>query len=236
MFFRRLVLVFSIVVCGSLALAAVASAAGGLGPGKYTFHSSSATAFFGMGKKGGPPSPSFSVTVNQGLNSFKPTSPKGPRIVNDSTMVFVTEFDASGSGGYGCFVVPRTDFSFSGDLSSASLHTTLTSDEVCPGYGSPVGGGKDVAYAGGNAGLALPLTVDVTWNATGAVTTFKNSFSLQCLDFVQKGDSTNRSSSAGATGSISALSGHFTSELADVNTTDGRLDIRGIPQAACSGY
>ena len=235
MFIRRLALVFSIVFCGSLALAAAAVAAGGMGPGKYTFNSSSANAFFGMGKKGGPPAASWSVSVNQGLNSFKPMDPPGPRIVNHSTMVFVSEFDALGNGGFGCFVVPDGNFTVSRDLQSAALHTTLTASEACPGFATPVGGSKGVVFAGGNGGLALPITVDVTWSATGAVTTFQQSFSISCLDFNIDGNSTNQSTAAGAKGTISALSGQFNSEFADVDTTVGKLDIRGTPQAACSG-
>lgn len=235
MVIRRLALVFAIVFCVSLALAAAAVASGGMGPGKYAFNSSSAKAFFGMGKKGGPPSASWSVNVNQGLNSFKPTQPNGPRIVNHSTMVFVTEFDALGNGGFGCFVVPDEDFTVSRDVQSAALDTTLTADEACPGFGTPIGGDKDVVFAGGSRGLVLPVTVDVTWSATGAVTTFQNSFSLACLDFSVDGNSTNQSTTAGATGAISALSGQFNSEFAAVQTAAGKLDIRGTPQAACQG-
>jgi hypothetical protein len=235
MVIRRIALVFAIVFCGSLALAAAAVASGGMGPGKYAFNSSSAKAFFGMGKKGGPPSASWSVNVNQGLNSFKPTQPNGPRIVNHSTMVFVTEFDASGNGGFGCFVVPDENFTVSRDVQSAALDTTLTADEACPGFGTPIGGDKDVVFAGGSRGLVLPITVDVTWSATGAVTTFQNSFSLACLDFSVDGNSTNQSTTAGAAGAISALSGQFNSEFAAVQTSAGKLDIRGTPQAACQG-
>ena len=236
MFIRRLALVFAIVFCGSLALAAAAVAAGGMGPGKYTFNSSSATAFFGMGKKGGPPAASWSIDVNQGLNSFKPTQPNGPRIVSNSTMVFVTEFDALGNGGFGCFVVPDGNFTVSRDLQSAALHTTLTASEACPGFATPIGGGKDVVFAGGNGGLLLPITVDVTWSATGAVRTFQNSFSLACLDFSVDGNSTNELTNAGAKGAISALGGQFNSEFADVQTTVGKLDIRGVPQAVCPNF
>jgi hypothetical protein len=235
MFIRRLALVISIVFCGSLALAAAAVAAGGMGPGKYTFDSSSANAFFGMGKKGGPPAASWQVSVNQGLNSFKPADPPGPRIVNNSTMVFVSEFDASGKGGFGCFLVPDGSFTVSSDLQSAALHTSLTALEACPGFATPVGGSKDVVFAGGNGGLVLPITIDVTWSATGAVTTFQQSFNLACLDFNIDGNSTNLSTNAGATGTISALTGQFNSDSADVSTSVGKLDIRGTPQAACSG-
>jgi hypothetical protein len=171
-----------------------------------------------------------------GLNSFKPTHPGGPRIVNNSTMVFVTEFDAGGNGGFGCFIVPDINFTVARDLQAAALHATLTADEACPGYGSPVGGGKDVVFAGGNGGLVLPMSVDVTWSGSGAVTTFKQSFSLQCGSFNEDGSSTNLSTGASAAGTISALSGPFVSELADVNSTDGQLDLRGVPQAACQGY
>jgi hypothetical protein len=236
MIVRRFALVLSIVFCGSLALAAAAVAAGGMGPGKYTFHSTSANAFFGMGKKGGPPSASWSVNVSQGLNSFKPTQPSGPRVVNDNTMVFVTEFDATGKGGFGCFIVPNGDFTVSRDLSSAALHTTLAAGEPCPGMGTPVGGSKDVAFAGGSGGLVLPITLDVTWKSTGAVTTFKQSFSVQCLDYTEDGNSTNLNTGAGASGTISALSGQFASEFGNVSATDGKLNINGVPPSGCFGY
>lgn len=233
MFIRRLAIVFAIVFCGSLALAAAAVAAGGLGPGKYTFDSSSANAFFGMGKKGGPPSPSWSVSVNQGLNSFKPKD--GPRTVYDNTIVYVNEWDAMGNGGYGCFVVPDSTFVVARDLSNASLHATLTADEACPGYATPLGGDKG-AFAGGNSGLALPIAVDLTWTATGAVTTYDQSFSLQCLSYNESGSSANESTGAGATGTISALSGQFNSEYADVTSTVGKLDVKGTPPSGCFGY
>jgi hypothetical protein len=233
MFIRRLAIVFAIVFCGSLALAAAAVAAGGLGPGKYTFDSSSANAFFGMGKKGGPPSPSWSVSVNHGLNSFKPKD--GARTVYNNTIVYVSEWDATGNGGYGCFVVPDSAFVVARDLSSASLHASLTADEACPGYATPVAGGKD-AFAGGSSGLALPISVDLTWTATGAVTTYDQSFSLQCLSYNESGNSSNKSTGAGATGTISALNGQFNSEYADVTTTVGKLDIKGVPPSGCFGY
>ena len=231
---RRLALVFAIVFCGSLAMSAAAFAAGGLGPGKYSFTSQSANAFFGMAQKGGPPASSFTVSVSQGLNSFKPAH--GPRTVSNSTMVFVSEFDASGNGGYGCFVVPDSAFTVSRDLQSAALHATLTIDEACQGYGTPVGGGKDVAFAGGTSGLVLPVTVDVTWTADGAVSTYKNTFSFQCLKYSEDGGSTNQTTNASASGSISALIGQFNSDLADVTSAKGQLDIHGVPPTACFGY
>jgi len=241
MILRRLALVFSIAICGSLALAAAAVAAGGgLGPGSYTFSSTGANAFFGGGAKGGPPTPTFIVSVNQGLNSFQPMHPKGPRIVMNSTMVFLTEFDATGAGGYGCFVVPPGDFTVAKNLQSAALHTTLTAGEACPGYGTPVAAGKNLsAYAGGGGGgggLVLPITVDVTWTGNGVVSTYKNRSSFQCLSYSEDGTSSYRDSSGNASGATSALSGQFTSVFSDVSSADSQLDISGTSQPPCFGY
>ena len=239
MIVRRLALVFSIVVCGSLALAAAASAAGGgLGPGKYTFTSSAANAFFGAGAKGGPPAPTFSVSVNEGLNSFQPTHPKGPRTVIESTMVFVSEFDATGAGGSGCFVIPKNDFTVARSLQSAALHTTLTAAESCPGYGTPVAAGKNaVPYAGGGgAGLVLPIKIDVSWTGSGVVSTSQDQNTFQCLDYSEEGTSSNRDSTGSAAGTISALTGTFNSVFADVSSSASQIAIKGTSQPPCPGY
>lgn len=232
---RRLPMVFSIVILGSLAFAAgaVAAGGGGLGPGNYSFSNKSADASFGMGGKGGPAGPSWSVFVNEGLNSFKPRS-GGSRLVDNSTVVFVTEFDALGNGGYGCFVVPNSDFTVSRDLSTAALHTTLTLDEVCPGYASPVDGGNSVAYAGGGeGGLELPIRVDVTWTGRGAAGTSKSTFTFRCLTYGENGSGTYSFIGASASGTISDLDGSFAAEYADVNTSSGLLNIHNVPPDAC---
>ena len=234
MFLRRLILAFSVFITGSMALAGGAVAAGGgLGPGNYSFTNRSADAFFGMGGKGGPGGPSWSVSVNQGLNSFKPTHPGGARTVNHSTIVYVTEFDASGNGGFGCFTIPDGDFVVSRDLSSTSLHTTLTSAEICDGYASPVGSGKGGVYGGGEGGLTLPLTVDVTWTATSAINNYKDSFTFRCLNYNEDGNSTNQYVNASASGSISALGGMFTSDFSDVASGNGQLNVHGTLPDAC---
>lgn len=235
MLVRRFALVLSFVFCGSLALAAAGIASAGLGPGKYSFENTAANAFFGMGTKGGPPAPSWSVSVSRGLNKFQ-TGTGAPYVTNN-TVVYVTEFDMNGGGGYGCFVIPDSNFVVARDLQSASLHATLTADEECGGYGGPVGGGKDAVYPGGKGGgLKLPLSVDVTWSASGAITTSTNSFSTRCLNFIEDGSSTVHSTAAGATGAISALAGSFTADFSDVSASDGNFDITNTPQAACLGY
>src|SRR6202521_6157411 len=151
---RKIALVVSIVFCCSLALAAaVVASGGGFGPGVYAFKNKGATAAFGT-LKGGPPSQGFSVSVDQGLNSFRPRDPNGPRTVVNNTIVNLSLFD----------------FSISKDLQPARVHTTLTADEVCPGSGAPVTG-KNAAIPSGSGGggtaLPLPISLDMTWAGLG---------------------------------------------------------------------
>lgn len=246
MILRRLTLVFSLVICGSLALAAAAVAAsGGLAPGEYTFASTSANAVFGGGKGGaaiGPPPAFFSVYVNRGLNSFQPQRNDGQNNVNDgdnnviqSTMVQFTEFDPTGVGGFGCFIIPDRDFTVGKNLQSASLHTTLTAGNACPGVGKPLAG-KDVAALGTGGGLPLPIKVDVTWSGVGVTSTTHDRFTYQCLDRTLNATSASRDSIGGsASGTTSALKGLFTTQSVDVSSSNSQLEISGELQPPCFG-
>jgi hypothetical protein len=236
MLVRRLVLVFSIVFCGSLALAVAAVAAGGgLAPGQYTFTSHSASALFGG--KGGPPQPTFSIFVNQGLNSFEPEDGSGPGNVMQSTMVLFQEFDPNGTGGFGCFVIPDGDFTVSGGLQAAALHTTLTAANQCPGFGTPVGGAPQAApFAGGKGGgLVLPIKVDVTWKGAGVVATSTTDFTFTCLDRQEQGSNTFRDSAGGSASGTIGATGGLNTNAADVTSQDGELEIQGTIQSACFG-
>ena len=236
MIVRRLALVASIFFCGSLALAVGVSAAkgGGLGPGDYTFTSTSANAFFGGGKTG-KPGPTFGVFVSRGLNSFEPEQGDGQNTVLDTTMVQYTEFDATGVGGFNCFIIPAKDFTVAKNLQSASLHTTLTVDNMCPGVGKPVAAGKDVApLKGSGGGLNLPIKVDVTWSGVGVTTTLRDRFSFTCLRHVENGTNNSRDSIGGsASGTTSSLIGPFTTLSADVSHQDSHLEVIGNAQPPC---
>ncbi len=239
MIVRRLVLLVSIAFCGSLALAAgaVAAGGGGLAPGQYTFNDVSANAFFGG--KGGPPAPTFSIFVNRGLNSFEPSDGhgEGQGTVTQSTMVQLQETDASGFSSFGCFVIPDGDFVVAGNLQSASLHTTLTATDICPGAGSPVGGapqpGPKAATGGG--GLTLPISVNLKWSGANVISTSHDRFSMRCLDLTETGANTFRDSLGGsASGSIDTSTG-LSSQSADVSAQTGSLDIQGAAQPPCFG-
>lgn len=233
MFFSRFALVLSVAVFASLALAVAGIAAGGgIGPGNYSSSSSRADASFGSGGKGLPPSVFWNVDVFQGINSFKPHS-AGLPMVQQSTVVYIVEFDVNGNGGFGCFVVPDSDFTVSHDLQSASLHAVLTADEMCPGDAAPVDGSGKGAVPGVVAGLSLPLTVDVTWTATTAVSSFQDAFTFRCLNYGGTGTDTFQTAGASALGAISTLTGQFVSNGADMTSGSDQLAIHNVPPDAC---
>jgi len=231
---RRLALSVSMVLVGSLALAAVAIAAvGGLAPGSYTFTSMSADASFGIAKGGPPTAQGFSVYVNRGLNSFQPEDGNGERTVTNSTMVQFSMFSAT-SGTSGCFTIDPSNFKVGKNLQSASLHTRLTAANACSGKGAPVTGKSDmVPPPGTGGGLPLPITIDMTWTGLGVTTTSRDTSSLTCLQYSTQSTNVSHGSSATVQGTISALSGPFKSDQAAIITSDTRLDISGTPNLAC---
>jgi hypothetical protein len=232
---RRFALVVTLVFGGSLAMAAAGVAAvGGLTPGNYIFTNTSATAIVGVAVGGPPEKQGVGVFVNRGLNSFRPAEHKGPRTVASSTMVQVAIFDSSGST-FGCFIVPPSAFTVSKDLQSASLHTTLTVDRMCPGVGEPVTGKSDIISLAGGGGLPLPMNVDITWTGLGVTSTGRDHSTFQCLDYSTQFSNDSHSSVATASGTIAGLSGSFNTDVANVDSTDSRMDIKGTPPPACFG-
>jgi hypothetical protein len=238
---RRLALVISIVFCGSLALAgaavAAASGGGGLGPGVYAFANKSASATFGTLKGGPPGQQGFSVNVDQGLNSFRPKDPEGPRTVMDSTIVSLSTFDEAGNLTFGCFVINPSDFTVSKNLQKARVHTTLTAAELCPGFGAPVTGKSSVSpvapVGGGGAGLPLPISLDVTWTGLGVTSTATDRSTFECLDNSTQFSSLFHSSNANASGTMSAINGSFDTSLGVVSSSDTHATVKGVAQPAC---
>lgn len=235
---KKFAAVVAIVFGVSLALGVAAVAAGGgggLGPGAYKFTDKSAFATFGTLLGGPSGQQGFSVIVDRGLNSFRAKGPGGSRTVTDSTIVSLDIFDDAGNVTFGCFTINPADFSVSKDLQTAHLHTTLTADETCPGFGSPVTANGVVPFAGGGGGAALPLPIslDIAWSGLGVTSSGTDHSTSRCLDYSTEFSSANQSSNATASGTMSAISGTFQTQLANVTTSDVTAHIKGVPQAAC---
>ena len=233
---KRFALAVSLVFGSSLVLAGAGIAAiGGFAPGDYVFTNIAANASVGLSKGGPPDQPSFDLYVNRGLNSFRPSDHDGPRTVTKSTMVQLSIYNASGSA-FGCFVIPPSGFTVSKNLQSASLHTTLTADKACPGIGAPVTGKNDVVpVAAGGPVLALPITLDVNWTGLGATSTGHDRSTFECLKYSTQLTNTSHATIAKASGTVSAVSGSFATDLASVTSNDAHLNINGTPAPACFG-
>jgi hypothetical protein len=215
--------------------AATLAAGGGLPPGQTIFSDRSANAFFGTGK-GGPPD-GFFVFVNQGLNSFEPENSTGTTVTR-STIVQLQVFTAGG-GGAACYVIPDSDFVVSRNLQSASLHTTLTTANMCKGKGAPAIGKSGAAPLAPNgvlppsSGLPASITVDVTWTGTGVMSTRRDRATFECLDYSSDSSSTLRAAVSNAVGAISMLTDSFTSPAAAVGSSDGTIDVSGSISPNC---
>jgi hypothetical protein len=243
-FFRRFTLVASIVICGSLALAAAVGAAGGP-PQSSESSFSNLSASASNGQKGIPPgTPQFFLNVSRGSMNFG----TGKEI--HSTQVFLTIFDANANTvSAGCLEIPAKDFKISESLQSASLKTTLTtSNQVCQGGkgGPPPGGapfpGKGMAnpFAGGGppppppppptfVPLPLPIDIDVTWVGNGIVSTSHDSHSFECQNFSVSFTNSTRGSLANASGTVSAVPGTINDSGASITANQGHQKFSGTP-------
>jgi hypothetical protein len=136
-------------------------------------------------------------------------------------------------------LVPAGNFTVGKDLQTAALHTTLTSDEACPGYGTPLAASKGVtafAGGGGGGGLTLPITVDITWSGNGVVSTYQDKSTFQCLSYKADGNNSYKDSSGSASGTSSVLGGLLGADFADVSSSLSSLNISGTAQPPCFGY
>ena len=238
---RKITLIFSVVFCGSLALAAAAIAAGGgggLGPGDYVFSNTSASAQFGIP---GPTNlaPGFDISVSRGLNSFQlENSEDRPPVVTDSTIVNLQIFGPQGQGFF-CFALKnQSDFKVSSDLKSASLKTKLTSDELC-NFGGPVTGkgtSKAPLAGGGGPGLVPPFNVDIKWKATGIHGSGKDRSTFDCGDYSTEATSTIKTAGENATGTLDVLSGSFSTSAAGINSSATHMNVQGNPRQGCFGF
>jgi hypothetical protein len=226
---RRLVLIVSIVVSGSLALALAATAAGGtgtgtggkggpLGPGQYTFTDASASATFGAPTaKGGIPQ--FLISVNRNVSSFQPD--EGQDSVTKGTTVTL-QITTPAITGFGCFTIDPSNFSVSKDLQTAALHATLSTP--CPGKPS-------------GSGLPASIRLDVTWAGNGVVGTSRNTNNFECADYALSTNFVAHAAGNTASGSVTLQSVSLwpqgPADASTLQSSETRTHITGVEQAAC---
>jgi hypothetical protein len=228
---RRLVLIVSIVVSGSLALALAATAAGTgagpvpggkgggpLGPGQYTFTDTSASATFGAPTaKGGIPQ--FVISVNRNVSSFQPD--EGQDSVTKGTTVTL-QITTPAITGFGCFTIDPSNFTVSKDLQSAALHTTLSTP--CPGKPS-------------GSGLPASITLNVTWTGNGVVGNSRHTDNFDCAGYATSTNFVSHAAGNTASGSVTlqsvALLPRGPADASTLSSSETRTHITGVEQLAC---
>jgi hypothetical protein len=224
---RRVVLIVSILVTGSLALAVAATAAGtspsaggkggSLGPGEYMFTDTSASATFGAPTaKGGLPQ--FLIHVDRNVSVFQPD--EGQDTTTRGTTVTL-QVSTPAISGFGCFIIDPSNFVASKDLQKAELHTTLNTP--CPGKGG--------------GGLPASIKLDVTWAGNGVVGTSRNKNSFECAGYTLSSDFVARAAGVAASGSVTlesvSLWPQGPADSANLQTSETHTHISGLEQAAC---
>lgn len=209
-------------------------------PGQYRLNQTSTFAEIGDWGPGGPPPVLAGIDVEQGtfIAHFTGDSPS----LVDLTVVQVSYFSTVDFTSWqACFSVPASDFAAAGDVSGATLDTTLTQSEVItdgllpvPGIG---GGGKGggTCFAFGNPPLPLHLHVD--WTAGGPVASTHKSGRYTCGGYAATFNSSMSSVEAAASATFSNLPGVETAGFAAVNaqTVDEVVQGSGVLPSSCFG-
>jgi hypothetical protein len=234
---RRLALLGSMLICISVAFTAAALATdahiaagssiqgkggpppgGGLPPAG-TYHNT--TVFASYQFLSGP---QLTVFVNDTTNIADPRV--GPETSTREIDVNFQACDLLNPGvcGGGCFIPDGAhDWTFSANLSTASLKTTVT-PTTRPCTGSP-----------GVTGLTGSFTVDVTWTAVGHSSQSSNTGRYTCDGYKSTTlTTTNGSTTVNATGSTSLFPGTFPVTNASLNSFDQRISAQGTPLVSCN--
>src|SRR6266849_1214079 len=189
---RRLLPVAAAALC-SIALAGSALAQG-FGPPPGHSQVSSTNAFADLFDSTGPIHANLSV--DRGIQTFKAKQASGPPVVMGPATMLNLEVDVPNGFAFGCWIIPDSAFSVSGDLSSASLTTTVTPGvNECPGPPlSAATGARPGLEAlslqplqeGPPAGFGFigPVQITVTWSFLGAVSKSRFTSNASCAGFL----------------------------------------------------
>lgn len=162
----------------------------------------------------------------------------GPPVVQHSTIVSI-QIDGSQGFGFGCFVVPDSAFVVGSDLQTATLSTTVTADETCPGFAQPVisGPGGSAGFQPGG-GIPLPLTVNLTWTGPGAAFSSTSDTVSHCVGTTETIHFSGEQTQARATGTLtlpdSTVVNLGTTQFGFVESFHQALNQTGQPAPQCS--
>ncbi len=155
-------------------------------------------------------------SVDRGMQTFKAKQASGPPVVMGPATVLNLEVDVPNGFAFGCWIIPDSAFTVSGDLSSASLTTTVTPGvSECPGPPlsaatgarpglealslQPLGGGPP-----GSFGFIGPVQISAAWTFLGAVSKSRFTNNASCAGFLSNAQGSDEHAFANATATLSA--------------------------------
>ncbi len=201
---------------GSLASTCAQPGTKGAGPGPQapgTYTTRSLLAGFGESFSN-PSSPQINIFVNRFTNISSPQG--GPPTTTSETDVNLGVF-GNGIFAFGCFVLQPSDtFTFSSDLSSASLHATIDPN-VNPCKPAPP--------------FPFPFATDVnvTWTGIGPVATSLTNSEGSCSQFSEELAFRDTNNNATATATLSFFpSQTFNGDESDLQTINHTFHIQGV--------
>ena len=225
---RRLFAVAAAALC-SIAFAGSALAQG-FGPPPGHSQSTDTSAFADLMDSTG--SIHANSSVDRGMQAFKAKQTSGPPIVMGPATMLNLEVDVPNGFAFGCWIIPDSAFTVSGDLSSATLATTVTPGvSECPG---PPLSGATGARPGLEAlslqslqegppesfGFIGPVQISLTWTFLGAVAKSRFTSNESCAGFISNVEGSDQHAFANATATLSATIATF------------QPPTKGVPPAA----
>ncbi len=239
---RKRFLLSSLVACaGLVALGAAAIAAGGGGigtPGSYTFKDVNAGAYLTDSSNG-----FIFISVDRGIQTFKIRGVTGPpSMVGPETVLDYSGNDAAGNYVAGCFIIPDSTFAVAQGLGTATLIVDPTQETPCPGAliaadagGRPGLAGPAPEAGGGGGGGGTPITVNLTWTSSGAITYSQIAIDSRCENASSHANAKAASTPASVSGSVSLLT-DVTSLFASISEDDTDQVITNTFSSACTGF
>jgi len=218
---KRPPLVLPIVLIAQLVFAVTSSAFqpgnGLLAAGNYHITTRSADYFFCCGD---PSTPFVSVSITDTTTAANPMV--GPSSVTQETDIFVnvcggTNFICGG----GCFIPAHaSDFTLSGDLSSAVLNTAFDPTTTQPCQNNPVS--------------LPPFTLNLSWSGAGPIASTRKTSSYSCAGYNAEVQTLRINNNATASASSSLFAGSLAAESGSLGSIEQRVHAQGVAQDACS--
>lgn len=155
------------------------------------------------------------------MQTFKAKQASGPPIVMGPATMLNLEVDVPNGFAVGCWIIPDSAFTVTGDLSSATLTTTVTPGlSECPG---PPLSGATGARPGlaalslqplqegppGSFGFIGPVQISLTWTFLGAIDKSRFTSNESCAGFISNVEGSDRRAFANAMATLSATIATF---------------------------